>query len=176
MYKAVLTAALVLFLHIGCAPEDTTAQEAAPDEAAVAEAPATPYEPVAAFDPMRDPAQDLAAAVTEAQRTDKHILLDVGGEWCTWCHRMDRFIEETPAVKETLEENYVVLKINFSPENENEAFLSQYPPIPGYPHLFVLDSDGEFLHSQGTGELEEGDGYSEAVYLAFLEEWAPAEE
>ena len=47
------------------------------------------------------------------------------------------------------------MKVNFSPENENKELLSKYPQIPGYPHIFVLDSGGNLLHSQFTGDLEE---------------------
>lgn len=173
MPKVVLPVALLLFLFVGCMPQEEGEDTAAPEIPPAAEA--VPYEPVLAFDPARDPAEDLAAAVVEAKQSGRHILLDVGGEWCSWCHRMDRFIEETPSIKQALESNYVVLKINYSEENKNEAFLSQYPPIPGYPHLFVLDANGDLLHAQGTGELEQGEGYDEAVYLAFLEEWAPAQ-
>ena len=65
------------------------------------------------------------------------------------------------------------MKVNYSDDNQNEDFLKAYPKIPAYPHLFVLDSDGRFLHSQGTGELEEGRGYNESVFLTFLETWQP---
>ncbi len=64
--------------------------------------------------------------------------------------------------------------LNFSPENENRAVLSRYPAIPGYPHIFVLDTDGKLLHSQGTAELEEGQSYNLQRFTAFLEKWAPA--
>ena len=64
-----------------------------------------------------------------------------------------------------------MLKVNYSEENKNAEFLSQYPAIPGYPHLFVLDSDGSFLHSQGTEVLEQGRGYSEQAFLEFLDKW-----
>ena len=57
----------------------------------------------------------------------------------------------------------------------DEAFLAQYPKVPGYPHFFVLDRDGTFLHSQGTGELERDKTYDEQIFLAFLAEWAPKE-
>jgi hypothetical protein len=52
--------------------------------------------------------------------------------------------------------------------------LSRYPKIPGYPHLFVLDSTGKFLHSQGTGELEVGDHHDREKVLSFLKAWAPS--
>lgn len=63
------------------------------------------------------------------------------------------------------------MKVNMSAENKNADFLGTYPKVPAYPHLLVLDSDGTFLHSQGTGELEEGKGYNEKVFVDFLNEW-----
>ena len=58
-------------------------------------------------------------------------------------------------------------------ENQNAEFLGQYPQIHGYPHIFVLESDGTFLHSQDTAVLEEGRTYNEGALLEFLKEWVP---
>lgn len=74
-----------------------------------------------------------------------------------------------------LEDGFLIMKVNMSSENRNEGFLADYPDVPAYPHFFVLDFDGSFLHSQGTAELEEGKGYDEAVFVAFLEKWSPRE-
>ena len=91
------------------------------------------------FDPKRDPAKDLAEAVKVAKKQNKRILLDVGGEWCGWCHKLDKFFATNLEAAKILKEKYFVVKVNFSPENENVAFLSKYPKISGYPHLFVLE-------------------------------------
>lgn len=40
------------------------------------------------------------------------------------------------------DKNYVYMKMNMSQENRNRAFLSQFPRIPGYPHIFVLADTG----------------------------------
>ena len=72
-----------------------------------------------------------------------------------------------------MKQNYLIVKVNYSDENENEDLLKKYPEVPAYPHFFVLDSNGDLLHSQGTGELEKGDSYDEDVFLAFLNEWTP---
>ncbi|MCO5295825.1 MAG: thioredoxin family protein [Fimbriimonadaceae bacterium] len=125
------------------------------------------------FDPARDPATDLRVALAEAKRTGRRVLVDVGGEWCGWCHLMDKFLEEHTDLKGLRDKGFVWLKVNFSQENKNEKFLSAYPAIKGYPHLFVLDSEGKLLHSQDTGELEEGKGYNLAKYTAFLKAWSP---
>jgi len=129
----------------------------------------------AAFDPKRDPARDLEMAKVEAQRGGKRILLDVGGEWCSWCHILDKLVEEDAEIRSFRDANFVWMKVNYSEENENKTFLSAYPEIKGYPHLFVLDGDGKLLHSQFTGDLEKGKGYDRAKVVAFLKEWAPAE-
>lgn len=131
------------------------------------------YAPVHKYDPSRDAARDVREAVAEAARTGKRVLLEVGGEWCVWCHIMDEFFEKNRALLDLREKNYVMVKVNFSEENKNEAVLSRYPEIQGYPHIFVLDRDGKLLHSQDTAGLEEGKGYNLARFTAFLEKWAP---
>ena len=127
----------------------------------------------AQFDPARDPAADLETAKVEAQRGGKRIMLDVGGEWCSWCHLLDTFMEGDSELRRFRDANYVWMKVNYSPENENAKFLSRFPQIKGYPHLFVLDAEGELLHSQFTGDLEKGKGYDRAKFDAFLKAWAP---
>ena len=124
------------------------------------------------FDPKRDPAKDLAEAVKAAKKQNKRILLDVGGEWCGWCHKLDKFFATNLEAGKILKDKYVVVKVNFSPENENVAFLSKYPKISGYPHLFVLEKDGKLLHSQDTGLLETGPEHDAAKVIPFLKKWA----
>jgi len=74
-----------------------------------------------------------------------------------------------------LRQHFLIMKVNFSSENRNTEFLKNYPKVPGYPHFFVLESDGTFLHSQGTADLEEGKGYNEQIFLEFLDKWKPAD-
>lgn len=132
------------------------------------------YTPVVDYDPTRNASDDIKQAIKEAQRTKKNILLEAGGKWCIWCHIMDEFFQKNADILELRERNYITVKINYSPENENKEVLSQYPEIPGYPHLFVLDSSGKLLHSQFTGDLEAGKTYSREKFIAFLEKWMPA--
>jgi len=131
------------------------------------------YEPITEFDPARNPAEDLKDAVIEAQKSGRRIILDVGGDWCIWCHRLDDFIKKNDEINSFLNKNFIIMKINFSRENKNEEFLSQYPEIPGYPHFFVLEKNGELLYSQNTGELEHNKGYSKEKMMAFLKKWTP---
>ncbi len=131
------------------------------------------FETITKFDPNRNPDEDLKAAVAFAKLNNKMIILDVGGEWCIWCHRIDDFMKRTEEVKSLLDKHFVVVKINYSKENKNEKFLSKYPAIEGYPHFFVLDGDGKLLHSQNTGELERDKDYDKDKFVSLLKKWIP---
>ena len=126
------------------------------------------------FDPKKDPKADLDTAVTAASKSGKRIILDIGGEWCGWCVYMDKFFFQNPDLAKLRDDNYIWVKINMGPENENKVFLSSYPEIAGYPHLFVLDETGKLIQSQDTSPLEEGKGYNLARFTEFLKKWAPA--
>lgn len=131
----------------------------------------------AGYDPKRDPAADVKAAIQEAKAGGRRILLDVGGEWCSWCHVLDKLLTTDGEIRDRLHEGFVVVKVNWSPDNENVRFLNAYPRISGYPHLFVLDGDGTFLWSQNTGQFEAGKtGYDRDKVLAFLKKWSPQPE
>ena len=127
----------------------------------------------AGYDEKRDPAADLKAAITEAQRDGKRILMEVGGEWCSWCHILNDLFTDDKEISARLHDNFVVLKVNFSREVKNEAFLSQYPKIDSYPHIYVLEKDGKLLHADNLGTLETKEGYDRAKVLNFLTYWAP---
>jgi thioredoxin-related protein len=129
------------------------------------------YVPVLKYDPARNADQDIKDGVAEAKRTGKRVLLEVGGDWCIWCHHMDDFFDAHPELLTLREQNFIMVKINYSDENKNQMVLSRYPPVAGYPHIFILDGDGKLLHSQDTGKLEEGKSYNLDKFMAFLKEW-----
>jgi thioredoxin-related protein len=129
------------------------------------------------FDPLRDAQKDIQDAVREAQKTHQRILLDVGGEWCIWCRRLDTLYMKNSDLDRYLHKYFLVVKINVSKENQNEQVLAHYPKVAGYPHIFILDELGNLLQSQDTGELEYPKespvkGHDKAKVLAFLKKWA----
>ena len=115
------------------------------------------------------------AAVALAQAQRKMVLVDVGGEWCTWCHVFDRFVARSPEVQKAMQERYILVKVNWSPQNRNQALLSQWPKAQGYPHFYVLDAAGRVIASQASAELEAANDYDEAKVLAFLRRHALAQ-
>jgi thiol:disulfide interchange protein len=139
-------------------------------QSADAHKPATTFH---AYDPARDAAKDIQNAVAEANHSHKRVLIEIGGNWCIWCRYFEEFYASHPALREYRDANYVLVRVNFSEENKNEAVISRYGRVPGYPHIFVLDGDGNLVYSKNTSELEQGRGYSDVAMKKFLEEWAP---
>ena len=127
---------------------------------------------IATYDKEADPSSDLDMTMEKAQKDSKRILLQAGGDWCRWCKLIEKFMTHNSEVRELLEENYLVMKVASKSDN-GKSFLADYPEIPGYPHFFVLNSDGDLLHSQPTAALEQGEGYDEELFLNFLKEWLP---
>lgn len=122
----------------------------------------------AGYDPLRNPQKDLDSAIVKATSENKFILLEVGGEWCSWCHRLEEFFQNDNELKEALHNIFVVVKVNYSKENKNEEFLDKFPKVPGFPHIFILDRTGKLIKSQDTADFEEGKGYSKEKILQFI--------
>jgi hypothetical protein len=135
----------------------------------------SPEDFTSTYDPKRDAAADLLAAEAQAKAGSKRILLDVGGDWCVWCRVLDKFFADHADLRELRDQYYVLVKVNMSSLNDNYAFLSQFPKIPGYPWIFVLDANGKLVKSEDTDGLEDGGrGYSVKNVRDFLTVWEPS--
>lgn len=125
------------------------------------------------FDPDRDPFDDAVVALEQARREQKNVLFDIGGDWCIWCHRLERFINDHAELAQLRERHFVTVKVYLGEQDDsNEEFLEQLPPFDGVPHLFVYNSKGQLLCSQPTEELEEGESYNFERIKNFLIEWS----
>ena len=163
--------AAVLLLAAFAGPMCLTAQSKPAAEKSQASSSA--YVPVLEYDAKRDASKDIAAAIKEAQRANKNILLEVGGKWCVWCGYLDKFFAENVTIRQYRDEKFIMVKINYSPENKNQAVISRYGKVAGYQHIFVLDSSGKLLYSEDTSKLEQGRGYNLTAIAGFLKDWSP---
>jgi thioredoxin-related protein len=123
------------------------------------------------YDETRNPFDDARAALALAKQTQRNVIIEIGGNWCTWCHRMDDFLAKNPQVFEILQQHYVLLKVNVSDTNNNAEFMQSLPPVLGYPHMFVSTAEGKILVSKDTAELQNEQGYDAKRWLAFLQQW-----
>lgn len=123
------------------------------------------------YDPGRDAFKDGAAAVKLATETNRRILIELGGNWCKWCHIMDDFFDKNSDLKQQLHETFVMLKVNVSDENSNAEFLKSFPRPLGYPHMYVSEHNGSVLYSKDTAEFVQNGDYSRENFIAFFERW-----
>jgi thiol:disulfide interchange protein len=123
------------------------------------------------YDEKSDPFKDANAAIKLAKETQRNVLIEIGGNWCTWCKKMDAFLGKNPEVYKKLHDEFVLLKVSVSDSNENEAFMKSLPPVLGYPHMYVSTSSGKMILSKDTAELLNGEEYSKSQWLTFLNKW-----
>jgi thioredoxin-related protein len=126
------------------------------------------------YHPEANAAADVKAAVKKASAENKHVLLQVGGNWCSWCLKFHNLTTTDAQLDSALKANYVVLKVNYSKENQNLPLLAElgYPQRFGFPVFVVLDGEGKRLHTQNSAYLEEDKGYSKKKILEFLNHWS----
>lgn len=136
---------------------------------ALAAAPLPIYSKI--YDDTRDPIADAKAAIELAGKTGRHVLIEIGGNWCTWCHKLDAFLEKNPDIYQQLHETFVLLKVNVSDSNENEKFMAAMPPVLGYPHMYVSTGQGKLVLSKDTADFLDNGNYSRQQFEQFFQYW-----
>ncbi len=128
------------------------------------------------YHPEADAKTDIKAAVEKAAKEGKHVLLQIGGNWCVWCMRFNEKVTTNDTLKNELEKDFVTYHLNYSKENMNEDVLASlgYPQRFGFPVFVVLDGKGNRLHTQSSGYLESGKGHGTQQVLEFFQQWSPA--
>jgi len=119
---------------------------------------------------------DIAAALAQAAREKKRVLLDFGGNWCGDCQVLEIYFHDA-ANRNLLGANYVLVPVNIGHYDENLAIAARYgvPVAKGVPALAVLAPDGTLVYSQRQAEFESMRAMDSASVTAFLREWkAPA--
>lgn len=127
------------------------------------------------YNPNADAEAEIAAALKQAKAENKHVFLQIGGNWCSWCLLFNKYAHENDTIKTAFDKNYVVVHVNYSKEQKNEKLLSSlgYPQRFGFPVFVILDAKGNRQHTQNTALLEQGHGYDTKRVLGFLENWSP---
>ena len=124
------------------------------------------------YDPKADPFDQYHEAVAQAEAEHKLVLVIAGGDWCRWCHTLNKFVNGNADVSSSLHDAFVVMKVYVGDENYNDFFFSQLPEARGAPHFWIIAPDRNVLASQSTGQFEHGkSGYDKPGFLAFIDHW-----
>ena len=97
------------------------------------------------YNPSADAKMDITKVISQSKKENKHVFLQIGGNWCGWCIAFDKKVNENEELKKILNDNYVVYHLNYSKENTNSEILKElgYPQRFGFPVFVILDSDGK---------------------------------
>ena len=93
------------------------------------------------------------AGLELAKINHKKILVDVYTDWCGWCKRMDEEVYSDPRVKEYLEKNFVLIKMNAEAKGTIHYKGKIYSPpqlasafgVTGYPATLFLKDDSDAI-------------------------------
>lgn len=131
-------------------------------------------ESVKIYNPAADAKAEIAAAVAKAYAEGKHVFLQVGGNWCPWCLKFHKMVEEDAKLDSLVKANYIVVKVNYSKEKNNHEVLSTlgYPQRFGFPVFVILDEKGKVLHTQDSGYLELDKGYNREKVERMFQMWS----
>jgi len=127
------------------------------------------------YNPNADAKADLQKAIQLAKSQNKHVLVQVGGNWCPWCIRFHNMATGAYTLDSLIKSDYVYILVNYSKENKNMDVMKQleYPNRFGFPVFVILDGNGKRLHTQDSGLLEHNKvkGYDTTKVVTFLREW-----
>jgi thiol:disulfide interchange protein len=114
-------------------------------------------------------ATDISAAIAQASREHKRILLDFGGNWCGDCQVLDIYYHQSPNA-ELLAKHFILVHVNIGHMDQNVAIAEKYnvPIKKGVPALAVLDSHGKLLYTEHDKEFEHT---SPSAITDFLNRW-----
>ncbi len=125
------------------------------------------------YNPDADAMADLNKAIATAKVENKHVFVQIGGNWCPWCILMHKFYTSDKEIDSIMKADYVRVMVNYSRDNKNLDVMKRlgYPQRFGFPVIVILDGDGNVLHIQNTAYLEEGKGYNRKKFIEFLKNW-----
>jgi len=124
--------------------------------------------------PTVDAAQaDIHAALEEARKTHKRVILDFGGDWCGDCQVLNIYFHQSPNA-ELLEKNFILVDVNIGHFDANLDIAHKYgvPVTKGVPALSVLDANGKVLYAQ-TNEFADMRNMQASSVTEFLNKWKP---
>ena len=125
-----------------------------------------------AYDGAADGRKQIADAVAIAKASNKHVLVQFGGNWCVFCKALDELIESDVTLK-GLHSRYVAIHVDAGSNPDlNDVYGKPYDL--GFPVLLVLDGDGKLLHTQASTafQLPTAMGHDPCGVAAFLKQWA----
>lgn len=130
------------------------------------------------YDASATPAQvnaALDAAFARAKRSNKRVIVDLGGNWCVWCRSLAA-VMALPEAEPFIDRHFEVVMVNVSSAkgmtDKNNHVLKRFglPKVDGFPWLIVADANGNVLHS--SYEVTDKDHETPQAMIDWIAKWA----
>lgn len=125
------------------------------------------------YDVNANPTKQFEEALKLAKKQNKHVILQIGGNWCSWCIRFHDFYKNDTELDSMVNADYVLINVNYNPKNDLSLFEKlEFPQRFGFPVLVVTNADGKRLHTQNSWYLEDGaKSYDKKKVKSFFKNW-----
>jgi len=119
---------------------------------------------------------EIRAALAQAAKDHKRVILVFGANWCYDCHVLDATFR-SKAVSPLVQANYHVVHVNIGDGDKNLDLADKYEvPLRQHvriPSLAVIDASGKVIYSQQNGEFDDSARLGPDDVTGFLKQWAP---
>lgn len=131
-------------------------------------------EKIKIYNPKANAQHDINEAIDIAKKQNKNVLLQIGGNWCPWCLKLHKFINDDKKIDSLLNANFVIVRVNYDKKDKNKEIFKrlEFPQRFGFPVLVILNKDGKRIHTQNSAFLEEGKSYNKKKIIQFLNNWS----
>lgn len=121
-----------------------------------------------------DARTDIKAALAQAVKEKKNVILDFGAVWCYDCHVLDLAFKDAQ-IRSLLQANYVVVHIDVGRYDKNTDVAKEFkvPLEKGIPALAILNPAGKLLTSNKHGEFQAARKMTFENLSDFLNKWKP---
>jgi protein disulfide-isomerase len=126
------------------------------------------------YDEKADAHQQIAAAIAEAAKAHKNIVLVFGANWCPDCRALDAQMHKGDLAT-LIASDYEVVKVDIGRHDKNEDVAEKYhvPLKHGIPAMAVLDPDGNLLYAMDQGQFSDARHMSYESIRDFFVKWEP---
>jgi thioredoxin-related protein len=126
------------------------------------------------YNEKADAHQQITAAMAEASRAHKNLILVFGANWCPDCRALDAQMHKKDLAA-LIAKNYEVVKVDIGQYDKNQDVAEKYhvPIKRGIPALAVLDAGGKLLCAMDQGQFADARHMSYKSIEEFFVKWEP---
>jgi thioredoxin-related protein len=106
------------------------------------------------YDEKADAKVQIDAALAAAKRQNRRVLIQWGGNWCSWCVLLHDRMKSDRDLAKTLLYEYDLVYVDSNNNKELAAKFGADLKKHGVPFWTVLDSDGKVLVNEPTEPFE----------------------